>query len=124
MDFATYLNQPGYYYARDVKVKNLFIYDRPIKDEEVLALDVYKTDINDLTISIPAGQRNNIEEIERYFKLSQKYNVSNDINIYIKNTGITDVNLQNNIKNLILNDARAILPLGVNINNIEFIDFL
>lgn len=124
VDFATYLNQPGYYYARDVKVKNLFIYDRPIKDEEVLALDVYKTDINDLTISIPAGQRNNIEEIERYFKLSQKYNVSNDINIYIKNTGITDVNLQNNIKNLILNDARAILPLGVNINNIEFIDFL
>lgn len=122
-DLASYLRQPGYYYSTDIKVKNLFIYDRPLRDDEILALDIYDTPINDLVLSVPAGQRNNIEEIERYFKLVPKNSSSKDINIYVKNTGITNIDMQNNIKNIILQESSAILPLGVNINDIQFIDY-
>lgn len=122
-DLATYLKQPGYYYLNNTKLKNIFLYDRSLKDDEILALNMFDTPINDLVLSIPAGQRNNIEEIERYFKFRTKDSSSKKINVYVKNTSIYDTDMQNNIKNLILQESASILPLGVNINDIQFIDF-
>lgn len=123
IDLATYLNQPGYYYIRNIKIKNFFIYNRSVTDNEVTALNIFGEPINDLILSIPAGQRNNIEEIERYFKFSPVSSSSKKINIYVKNTGIQDPDMKNNIKNLILKDASSILPLGVTVNDIIFVDF-
>jgi len=37
--------------------------------------------------------------------------------------GIDNTDMRNNIKKLILDETRAILPVGVNINDIQFIDF-
>ncbi len=122
-DLATYLGQPGYYFIRDLKIKNLLIYNRAITDDEVYAASIYGEAINDLVLSLPAGQRNNLEEIERYFKFAPVASSSKKINIYVKNSGITDENMQNNIKNLILSEARANLPVGATINDIQFIDF-
>lgn len=122
-DLATYLKQPGYYYLNNARLKNVFLYDRPLNDDEILALNIFDTPINDLVLSVPAGQRNNIEEIERYFKLRTKDSSSKKINIYVKNTGIISSDMQNNIKNLILQESASILPLGVNINDIKFLDF-
>ena len=122
-DLATYLRQPGYYFIRGLKVRNLVIYNRAITDDEVYALNLYGESINDLVLSVPAGQRNNIEEIERYFKFAPVGTSSKKVNIYVKNSGITDETLQNNIKNIILADAQATLPVGATINDIQFIDF-
>lgn len=124
VDLASYLKQPGYYFAKDLTIKNLFIYDRPLTDEEVLAINIFGKDIDEIVLSIPAGQRNNIEEIERYFKFSPINSNSKKINIYIKNAGITNNDLKNNIKALILRDAASILPVGVGINDIQFLDFI
>ncbi len=122
-DLASYLRQPGYYYLSNTRLKNFFIYDRPLDNDEILALNIYDTKINDLVLSIPAGQRNNIEEIERYFKYKVKDSSSKKINIYVKNMGIDNIDMKNNIKKLILDETKAILPIGVNINDIQFIDF-
>lgn len=122
-DLATYLKQPGYYYLTNTRLKNVFIYDRPLDDDEILALNVYDTKINDLVLSVPAGQRNNIEEIERYFKYKVKDASSNKINIYIKGLDIDNVDMKNNIKNLVLTETKSILPIGVNINDIQFLNF-
>jgi hypothetical protein len=122
-DLATYLNQPGYYYLNNTRLKNVFLYDRPLGDDEILGLNIFDTPINDLVLSIPAGQRNNIEEIERYFKFRTKDSSSKKVNIYVKNTGIINADMQNNIKNLIMQESASILPLGVNINDIQFLDF-
>lgn len=124
VDLATYLQQPGYYYSKDLTLRNMFIYDRPLSDEEVLAINIFGKDIDEIILSIPAGQRNNIEEIERYFKFSPINSNSKKINIYIKNSGITNSDLKNNIKALILKDAVSILPVGVGINDIQFLDFI
>lgn len=123
IDLATYLNQPGYYFINNLKLKNLFIYDKAILDSEITALNIFGESINDIVLSIPAGQRNNMEEIERYFRFSPGASSSKKINIYLKNLGINNLDIKNNIKNLILQEASTLLPAGVGINDIQFIDF-
>lgn len=123
IDLATYLNQPGYYFINNLRLKNLFIYDKAIKDSEIIALNIFGESINDIILSIPAGQRNNMEEIERYFRFSPNASSSNKINIYLKNLGINNQDIKNNIKNLIMQEASTLLPAGVGINDIQFIDF-
>jgi hypothetical protein len=123
IDLATYLNQPGYYFINNLRLKNLFIYDKAIKDSEIIALNIFGESINDIILSIPAGQRNNMEEIERYFRFSPSASSSNKINIYLKNLGINNQDIKNNIKNLIMQEASTLLPAGVGINDIQFIDF-
>ena len=122
-DLATTLGQPGYYYINNNRaVKNLLIYDRALKGSEISALNLVNKPIDKLVLSIPYGQRNNIEEIERYFRYSP-ITSSKSINIYVKDTGITNESLISNIKTSILEQAREALPVGVKINDIKFIDF-
>ena len=123
VDLATYLRQPGYYYLNNSNVKNLFIYDRPLRDSEVDILNIHEKSIDELVLSIPAGMRNNIEEIERYFKYSGVHASSKKIDIYVKNSNIKDVSIRNEIKQLINNEVYKVLPVGAVINNIHFIDF-
>ena len=122
-DLATILGQPGYYFINNNRaVKNLLIYDRALKGSEISALNLINKPIDKLVLSIPYGQRNNIEEIERYFKYSPTTS-SKSINIYVKDTGITNESLISNIKTSILEQASEALPVGVKINDIKFIDF-
>ena len=53
IDLATYLNQPGYYFINNLKLKNLFIYDKAIRDSEITALNIFGETINDIILSIP-----------------------------------------------------------------------
>lgn len=122
IDLATYLNQPGYYFTKDFKVKNLLIYNRAVSNDTVAALALLGKRIDRLVLSMPAGQRNNIEQIERFFKFSQP-NSSKLIDVYIKNLNITNIDFRNNIVNNILAQATSLLPIGVKINNINFVDF-
>jgi len=122
LDLATYLKQPGYYYLNNTSIRNCHIYDRALKTDEIFALNINKDPIDNLVISIPSGQRSNIEEIERYFKYSP-VSSSKSINIYVKNAGITNTDFKNNIKNIILDQTASALPVGIKINDIQFIDF-
>ena len=122
IDLATYLRQPGYYYTKDFRIKNLLIYNRPVSNDTVAALTLLGKKIDQLVLSMPAGQRNNLEQIERFFKFSQT-NSSKLIDIYIKNLNITNIDFRNNIINNILAQATSLLPIGVTINNINFVDF-
>lgn len=123
IDLATYLKQPGYYFINSsYPVRNLMIYNHALKSDEIFALSLKDRTIDELILSIPCGQRNNIEEIERFFKYAPVTS-SKSINIYVKNTGITNTTFKNNIKNVIYEQAASTLPVGVKINDIQFIDF-
>lgn len=122
VDLATYLNQPGYYFINGLTVKNLFIFDRPLLDSEVTALNLFGEVVDDIVLSIPADQRNNLEEIERFFKF-EPVTSSKRVNIYIKNANISNIDLKSGIKNLVLTEASKYLPVGVTINDIQFVDF-
>jgi len=98
------------------------IYNRPVSNDTVAALTLLGKKIDQLVLSMPAGQRNNLEQIERFFKFSQT-NSSKLIDIYIKNLNVTNIDFRNNIINNILAQATSLLPIGVTINNINFVDF-
>lgn len=122
VDLATQLQQPGAFYIKDLYIKNFFLYDKAIKDDEVTALNLYSKPISDVVLSLPCGQRNNMEEIERYFKYSSGGS-SGTINIYLNNLNIQNQTFRNNIKNVILQEAKNTLPVGVSINDIKFINY-
>lgn len=121
VDLATYLNQPGYYYIKDLQIKNFFLYDRALYDGEIIALNLYDKPVSDIILSLPYGQRNNIEEIERVFKYSGGGS-SKSVSINVKNLNIQSESFRNNIRNIILRDAKNILPAGISVNDIVFTD--
>jgi len=122
IDLATYLKQPGQYFIKDARIRNFLFFDKVLNDTEIYAINMFGKAIDELVLSIPAGQRNNTEEIERLFRFSQTSS-SNLIDINIKNLKVEDTDFRQNIINDILSQARSLLPVGVYINNINFIDF-
>lgn len=122
LDLATYLRQPEYFYTKDMEIKNLFIYDRAISTTLVYALYLLEQKVDDIVLSLPAGQRVNKTQIERYFKFGRN-NSSNSIDIVIKDLTITDEDVLSQIKTSILSEASSILPIGTTINDIKFINY-
>ena len=119
MDLSTYLKQPGYYYSKDLTIANPYIYNEAISTELVYALFLLEKKIDDIVISIPAGQRTSKTEIQQFFKFNRT-NSSNSIDIVVRNLKITDEVVREQIKASILAEANSFAPVGVKINNVIF----
>jgi hypothetical protein len=76
--------------------------------------------MKDLIVSLPCDQRNELDGIERQFKLDTTGNKSNKINIIIKNSQLTNSIVQNHMKDIIFEKLQKLLPITTTINNIEF----
>jgi len=122
LDLSTYLKQPGYYYIKDLLLKNFTVFDKAVDTNTVYALYIQDKQIDDITLSLPCSQRNNKTQIERFFKLG-RHNSSKNIDIVVKNLNITDETVRSQIKTSILNDSKDILPAGIKVNNILFKDY-
>jgi hypothetical protein len=91
-----------------------------LSDNEI-NFHVYRgIDMQDLIVSLPCDQRNELDGIERQFKLDTTGNKSNKINLIIKNSQITNSALQNRLKDIISEKLKKVLPITTTINNIEF----
>jgi len=119
MDLSTYLKQPGYYYSKDLTISNPFIYNEAISTELVYALYLLEKKIDDIVLSIPAGQRTSKTEIQQFFKFNRT-NSSKNIDIVVRNLKITDEAVREQIKTSILAEANSFAPVGVKINDIHF----
>ena len=122
LDLSTYLKQPGYYYIKDLLLRNVTVFDKAVDTNTVYALYIQDKQIDDLVLSLPCSQRNNKTQIERFFKLG-RHNSSKNIDIVVKNLNITDDTVRSQIKTSILNDSKDILPAGIKVNNILFKDY-
>jgi len=122
IDLATYLDQPGYFYTSNLKIDNFFMFNSALYDDIIMALSLYNKPINTLVLSIPAGQRNNIEEIERYFKFGSVTS-SKGIDIVIKNLNISSDEFKDSVEQSIREQAESVIPVGVTINNITFANY-
>tara|TARA_B110000858_G_scaffold10120_1_gene10519 strand:- start:9731 stop:10912 length:1182 start_codon:yes stop_codon:yes gene_type:complete len=121
LDLATYLRQPNYYYSKDLTVRNPLIYDRAISKEEIYAIYLSSKDVDDITLSLPGGQRTSKTEIQQFFKFN-RHNSSNLIDVVVRDLNITNTEVRDQIKTSILAEAKQFLPVGTKINNITFID--
>ena len=116
----TYLNQPNYYYINNSSVKQFKMYKRALSNSEI-DYHIYRgSDMRDLVVSLPCDQRNELDGIERQFKLDTNGNKSNKINIIVKNSQVTTLKLQEEMKTIIIEKLKKILPITTTINNIEF----
>ena len=122
MDLSTYLKQPGYYYTKDLTIRNPYVYNEAISTELVYALYLLEKRIDNLVLSIPAGQRTSKTEIQQFFKFNRN-NSSNTIDIVVKNLNITNQTIREQIKTSILAEAGNFVPTGVTINDIVFRDY-
>jgi hypothetical protein len=96
------------------------MYKRALSDNEI-KFHVYRSvDVSDLVVSLPCDQRNELDGIERQFKLDTTGNKSNRINLIIKNSQLKDATLQNQMRDIIMTRLEKILPATTIINNIEF----
>ena len=118
-----YLNQKHNYFIDGVKIKQFKLFNKSLTDDQVRFLAFNNIQMSDLIGSVPADQRNAIDSIDRQFKLSVPGNKSNSINIKIKNCNIESNTILNNLKAVIREKLKDVLPVNVNINDISFNQF-
>ena len=119
-DFLGFKNEKPFNTV-NFRIKNFLLYSKLLSGDERQALLLSFSDLEPLTITLPGGQRNNFEEIIRYFKYNPPANMSNTIRINIKNSGITKLSDQQNLSLDILRKINEELAVLLNIKEIKFI---
>jgi hypothetical protein len=120
VSLSNYLNQSNYYYVNNASLKRFKIYNKALTNNQIEFEMLNGIDIQDLVVSLPCDQRNELDGIERQFKLDTTGNKSNKINLIIKNCQITNTILQNRLKDIISEKLKKVLPITTTINSIEF----
>ena len=115
-----YLNQSGYYYCDNFSVDQFKMYNKALTDNEVNFAILQNVGVDDLIVSLPTGQRNGLDEIERQFKLDVTGNKSNKFNIIVKNSGIVNPLLQQQMSEILKEKLSKYIPATSEIYNIEF----
>ena len=109
------------YAITNTKCENATLYRKTLAYHEYQANRLHFGRINDLSLTIPCGIRNGIEEIVRYFKYNKPASISNSVKINISGVnGIKNESELNRLKSNILialkdNDCLT------TVNEIEFI---
>jgi len=120
ISLSKHLNQPNYYYVNNAKIKQFKLYKKALSDNEILFHTYHGLTMDDLVISLPCDQRNELDGIERQFKLDTTGNKSNKVNVIIRNSKLSNNTLKNEMKDILLEKLKKILPITTSVNNIEF----
>lgn len=119
-----FLDIPSYGKLNNTTITDFRIYNRGLNDTEIKTLFLNSgSPIQPLATSLPCGQRNDIEEIQSVIKLSQPVSKSNVIDVMVKNTGITDTILQDQLATSIVNEINNSLPGDVTVRDVNFINY-
>lgn len=116
------LRQPNYYMANNCSIEQFKIYDKAISDDEIRLLTYNNIDMKDLMISLPCGQRNEIDQMERIFSFNVPGNRSNYINVIVKDTNINNEQLRDKVREVLTEKLKKVLPVATKINSITFKD--
>jgi len=66
---SDYLNQKKYYYINNSKIKQFKLYKKALSDTEIMFHVYNGSELKDVIVSLPCDQRNELDGIERQFKL-------------------------------------------------------
>ena len=96
------------------------LYNIALNDNEIRFLVYNGIKMQDLVASIPSDQRNAFDQVQRLFKFDAPGNKSNNINIKVKNSGISSPTVQAELETLLRDKLKDVLPVNTNINQINF----
>ena len=109
-----------------IAIDNLYLSLEPLNENERIAF-LFSSNLNniqDITISLPCGQRNLTDNIQLVNSINTNLkHKSNEVDINIKNLNITDSNIRDEVKNIVLTNIKNSIPKTTNINDIKFIDY-
>lgn len=120
---SQFLKQPGKFFISNIKLYQPFIYSRALFDNDIKLIAMRKQPVRDAVLNLPCGHRNNIDKIKRFFAWGIPGMKSNNIKIYLKNSGIIDESVRADLKQQINLDLQSVLPMNTDVIDIEFIDF-
>jgi len=115
-----YIKQNGYYFCRNMILEQPRLFNIGVDDIDIKFLNLLNLKVGELIASLPCGQRNQVEQIQRFFKWQIPGNKSNNINIRVKSNILTNDKINQVLKEIIRRDISNSLPASVNINNIIF----
>lgn len=119
-----YINGETYDLLYDgiIGISNVFINNYYIPPEKAFLIFVITTDdIDDIYITLPCGMRNSVDDISFINSVCGSSTFkSNYIDIEVKNIGITDDNILEELKSLISNIGGDNLPAATTIKQINF----
>jgi len=95
------------------------------KEEEIAAVFTQNlNEIQDITISLPCGQRNLTDTIATVNSIGTNLkHRSNVVDINVKNLNIQDSSITEQVRTLLLNNITSALPETATINNVNFINY-
>ena len=109
-----------------IAIDNLYLSLEPLNENERLAF-LFSSSLNniqDITISLPCGQRNLTDNIQLVNSINTNLkHKSNAVDINIKNLNITDSSIRDEIKNTLLTNIKNTIPKTTNINEVKFINY-
>lgn len=108
--------------TKDIKIKNLYIYDTPLFDFDIMFHARKNMHIQDVIFDVACGRRNYTEEVERFFKFNPPGSKSTQYNLIIKNSGIQDPELQYALEQRIYEIINSTAPAYSKLNNIKWIN--
>lgn len=115
-----YLKQPDRYFCRNIVMEYPRLFSSAVDDIDIKFLGLQNRRIGELSVSLPCGERNQIEEIDRLFKWQLPGSKSNKINIRVKNSLLSNNQINSVLGEIIKREVQKVLPSSVNINNITF----
>jgi len=112
--------------AKQKFISNLYLCLEPLEKYEELAV-VFSTNIEsiqDLTISLPCGQRNLTDTFTTVNSINTNLkNKSNVVDINVKNLNIKDTSITDSVKDIIKTNIINALPKSTVINDINIINY-
>ncbi len=114
------LKDNNYYNYSNFTIKDFYIYNKPLYLYETANIIRSKEQINNLYFQLPTGKRSYVENIDKYFKFKLPGRKSNQFNLKILDTGISEKLLQENINNNINENIIDVIPANTRLNNIEW----
>lgn len=105
-----------------IKIKDFYLFNRALKDADIQMLFRENSIIQDMRFTVPCGRRNYLEEVERYFRASIPGTKATLYNIIIKNSGISDLSLREEIEKRIISQLDKLAPAYAKLNKIKWIN--
>ena len=113
-------------FAENFYIDDIYLTVTPLTEEEEIAAVFTQSlnEIQDITISLPCGQRNLTDTITTVNSIGTNLkHRSNVVDINVKNLNIQDSSITEEVKTMLLTNITSSLPETTTINNINFIDY-
>jgi len=104
--------------AGNIQIKNIYFYEIPLPDKDIQLFVNEGLKFSDISIDLPSGRRNYIDEIVYNFKHKIPGDKSNIFDIEISNSGIIDAELKDSIEKRLKNIINDNIPASSKLRNI------